>query len=278
VSVTIREALDTGTQWLRDAGVEGADRDVQILLAHAIGSEPSRLLLMAEQEVLPEQFRTFDGYLAAREQFQPVAQIIGSREFWGRRFKVTRDVLDPRPDTETLIEQALALGSQKSVLDIGTGSGILALTLAAEWPAARVVAADISDNALEVARENALNLGVEQRVEFALSDWFEAIMGTYDLIVSNPPYIAIQEMAGLSPDVRNWEPFIALTPGGDGLDAYRHISMRLSEFMTPDGVAIFEIGYAQGGAVQEIFRDAGFTQISLVQDINGLDRVVIVKN
>ncbi len=276
MSVTIREALDTGAKWLSDAGVEGAARDVQILLAHALGVEPSRLLLMENDEVLPEDFRKYDEYLAAREQFQPVAQIIGGRDFWGRRFKVTRDVLDPRPDSETLIEQALAGGERQRVLDLGTGSGILGITLAAEWPKARVIATDISTPALEIAAENAAAHGVEKRMEFVPSDWFEMVGGTFDLIISNPPYIALEEMAGLSPDVRNWEPFLALTPGGDGMDPYRIIAAGLGDYMDKDAMALFEIGYKQGADVSAIFRAAGFDKVSVLQDLNGLDRVVKV--
>lgn len=276
MSVTVHEALETGAKWLGHAGVEGAERDVRILLAKALDCDPTRLLLMEDDEVLPEQFRKYDEYLAAREQFQPVSQIIGGREFWSRWFKVTRDVLDPRPDTETLIELALAAGPRKRVLDLGTGSGILGITLAAEWPEARVIATDISTSALEVAAHNAAETGVDARMEFVPSDWFEMVAGKFDLIVSNPPYISMDEMGTLSPDVRNWEPFLALTPGGDGMDAYRIIASMLEQYLEVDGMALFEIGHSQGAAVGAIFRDAGFGAVTVSKDLGGHDRIVTV--
>ena len=217
------------------------------------------------------------GDIAKREKFQPVSQIIGGREFWGRWFNVTSDVLDPRPETETIIDLALQHGPAERVLDLGTGSGILAVTLAAEWPEVRAVAVDISQDALNIAAKNAESHNVTNRVNFGLSDWFDAVSGQFDLIVSNPPYIAASEMGTLSPDVRNWEPFMALTPGGDGLEAYRTIAFMLGQFLAEDGVALFEIGYAQGADVVGIFENAGFTNVSVLQDMGGKDRVVIVK-
>ncbi len=276
MSVTVREALATGAKWLEDAGVEGAERDVQILLAKAMGIEPGALLLNEDEDVHPQQFRIYDEYLAAREKFQPVSQIIGGREFWGRWFKVTRDVLDPRPDTESLVEKALEGGARQRVLDLGTGSGILAVTLAAEWPEVRVIATDISTPALEIAAENAQAHGVSGRIQFAESDWFEQVGGTFDLIVSNPPYISLAEMGDLSPDVRNWEPFLALTPGGDGLDAYRIIAAGLENYLDEGGLALFEIGFRQGADVVEIFRAAGFGKVTVSKDLSGHDRIVAV--
>ena len=277
MSVTVNDALTTATKWLTDAGIPNADVDARMLLAHAMDTEASRLLLISDDEVHPDVFRTFDGYLAKREKFQPVSQIIGGREFWGRWFSVTPDVLDPRPETETIIDLALKQGPSARVLDLGTGSGILAVTLAAEWPEALAIAVDISQEALDIAIKNAAAHEVSERVSFTISDWFDAVAGQFDLIVSNPPYIAAAEMGSLSPDVRNWEPFMALTPGGDGLEAYRTISFMLGQFLADDGVALFEIGYAQGADVVKIFQNAGFANVTVSQDMGGKDRVVSVK-
>ena len=277
MSVTVNEALTAATKWLTDAGIPNADTDARMLLAHAMDCEASRLLLIPDDEVHPDTFRTFDSYLAKREKFQPVSQIIGGREFWGRWFNVTPDVLDPRPETETIIDLALKQGPFTRVLDLGTGSGILAVTLAAEWPEALAIAVDISQEALDIAVNNAVAHDVAGRVNFVRSDWFDAVAGQFDLIVSNPPYIAASEMGTLSPDVRNWEPFMALTPGGDGLEAYRTIAFMLGQFLTEDGAALFEIGYAQGADVVEIFQNAGFTKVSVSQDMSGKDRVVTVE-
>ena len=277
MSVTVHEALTTATAWLKDAGIPNADIDARVLLANAMGCEPSRLILMEDDEVHPDVFRTFDGYLASREKFQPVSQIIGGREFWGRWFSVTPDVLDPRPETESLIETALQHGPFERILDLGTGSGILAVTLAAEWAEARAIAIDISNEAIAVATKNAAAHEVSDRVNLIVSNWFDAVAGQFDLIVSNPPYIAAAEMGELSPDVRNWEPFLALTPGGDGLDSYRTIASMLNDFLADKGLALFEIGYTQAADVVEIFQAAGFANVVVSQDLGGKDRVVAVK-
>ncbi len=278
MSVTVRDALNTATTWLTDAGIPNADVDARFLLAHAMGCEPSRLILMEDDEVHPDVFRAFDGYLASREKFQPVSQIVGGREFWGRWFSVTPDVLDPRPETESLIEVALLQGPFQRVLDLGTGSGILAVTLAAEWLDARAIAIDISSEAIAVATKNAAAHNVADRVNLIVSNWFDAVAGQFDLIVSNPPYIAAAEMAGLSPDVRNWEPFLALTPGGVGLESYRTIASTLGEFLAEEGLALFEIGHAQAVDVVKIFQEAGFANVTVSRDLGGKDRVVAVKN
>lgn len=277
MSVSVHEALTTATKWLTDSGIPNANADARVLLAHAMGCEPSRLILMESEEVHPDVFRKFDGYLAAREKFQPVSQIIGGREFWGRWFEVTQDVLDPRPETETLIEVALQSGPFERILDLGTGSGILAVTLAAEWAATRAVAVDISSKAITVALKNAADHDVTERVNLSVSNWFDAVSGQFDLIVSNPPYITADEMGELSPDVRHWEPFLALTPGGDGLDAYRTISTMLDQYLANDGLALFEIGHAQGADVVKLFKVAGFADVTIYKDLGGKDRVVVVK-
>ena len=277
MSVTVREALANATIWLKEAGIPNADIDARFLLAHAMSCDPSRLILLEDEEVQPDVFRSFDGYLAAREKFQPVSQIIGGREFWGRWFSVTPDVLDPRPETETLIDVALQHGPFQRILDLGTGSGILAVTLAAEWGETRAIAVDISSEAIAIANKNAAAHGVADRVNLIVSNWYDAVAGQFDLIVSNPPYITAVEMAELSPDVRNWEPFIALTPGGDGLDSYRTIASSLSRFLSDDGLALFEIGHTQAVDVVSIFQDAGFANVTKLQDLGGKDRVVTVK-
>ena len=277
MSVTVHDALTTATKWLTDAGIPNADVDARVLLSHAMGCEPSRLILMEEEEVHPEVFRTFDSYLASREKFQPVSQIIGGREFWGRWFNVTPDVLDPRPETESLIEAALQHGPCERILDLGTGSGVLAVTLAAEWKDARAVAVDISSEAIAIAIKNATAHEVLDRINLNVSNWFDGVAGQFDLIVSNPPYISAAEMGVLSPDVRHWEPFLALTPGGDGLESYRTIASMLGQFLADEGLALFEIGHTQGADVVKIFQGAGFANVTISQDLGGKDRVVAVK-
>ncbi|MDZ4137783.1 MAG: peptide chain release factor N(5)-glutamine methyltransferase, partial [Erythrobacter sp.] len=211
--------------------------------------------------------------LTARLCRQPVSQIIGNRLFWGRAFRVTPDVLDPRPETECLIEAALAAPCSR-VLDLGTGSGVIAVTLLAERPEAQGLASDISTVALAVARENAARHGLGDRLRFKQSDWFEAITGRFDLIVSNPPYITATEMATLCPEVRDWEPHLALTPGGDGLDAYRAIAAGAMSHLLSSGRLIVEIGPTQAAAVTALFVAAGMIVTATLQDLDGRDRVV----
>jgi release factor glutamine methyltransferase len=219
---------------------------------------------------------TFEALIRRRLDHEPVARIIGRRMFWGRDFKITLQVLDPRPETETLIAAALELegAPPATFLDLGTGSGIIAVTLAAEWPGARGFATDLSDDALAVARENAAAHGVEARIGFARADWFAGVIGQFDLIVSNPPYIAADEMAGLAPEVRGHDPEPALTPGGDGLGAYRAIAAGAPAHLAPGGHLLVEIGPSQGAAVAALFRAAGLVGVRVLPDLDNRDRVV----
>jgi release factor glutamine methyltransferase len=274
--------MSTGTQllvWasklLRAAQVDEPAVDARILLAFALGIERSRLTLVLPDEVAAPSQDAFKRAIEARVDRQPVAQIIGKRAFYGRDFIVTGDVLDPRPDTELLVEKALQHPFE-SVLDLGTGSGCIILTLLAETLRATGVGGDVSSAALKVARRNAQAFDLEGRVEFFEGSWFDPLSGgaQFDLIVSNPPYISDVEMASLAPEVQKWEPHLALTPGGDGLDCYREIAKNASGFLAPKGRLIVEIGAAQGGAVKSLFLGAGYSQVQVLKDLSGYDRVV----
>ncbi|MFI0395437.1 peptide chain release factor N(5)-glutamine methyltransferase [Paracoccus jiaweipingae] len=268
---TIRQALRDAVAALDGAGLADPARDARRLLAAALGVETGRLVLMADDALSDADAAVFDAWLRQRQQRRPVAQITGWRDFWGHRFAVTRDTLDPRPDTETLVAHALDL-PWRSVLDLGTGTGAILISLLAERKAARGLGVDLSPAALAVARDNARRIGVA--ADFAESDWFSAVTGRFDLIVSNPPYIALDEMPALDPDVREWEPHLALTDGGDGLGAYRVIAARAGAFLNRPGRLAVEIGPAQGAAVSALLRDAGFEQVTVIADLNGRDRVV----
>jgi len=203
-----------------------------------------------------------------------VSRIIGRRMFWGRNFRITPHVLDPRPETETLVAEALAGPAPARLLDLGTGSGILAITLLAEWAQAEALASDLSPEALIVARSNAEDLGVADRLTLIEADWFSGIDARFELIVSNPPYIAAGEMDGLDPEVREHDPEIALTPGGDGLDAYRAIAAGAGARLAPGGRLLVEIGPTQGAQVTALFRAAGLVDVEVLPDLDGRDRVV----
>ncbi|MGB8621991.1 MAG: peptide chain release factor N(5)-glutamine methyltransferase, partial [Paracoccaceae bacterium] len=231
-----------------------------------------RLTLVLPEPLAPDAQARFDSMIARRTGREPVSHITGTRAFYGRDFRVTAAVLDPRPDTETLIDHVLA-GCFSSVLDLGTGSGCILLTLLAERPGATGLGVDLSDAALCVARENAARLGVTT-AEFIGSDWFDAVKGRFDLIVANPPYIAAAEMSDLAPEVRDWEPRMALCPGDDGLSAYRSILSGATAHLAPGGRVLVEIGASQGQAVAGLFRQAGLDNIAVHADLGGKDRVV----
>lgn len=273
--MTLARALRDGVARLAAAGIEGAAGDARALLSFATGIAPGRLTLHLPEDLAPEAAARFEAALAARVARQPVAQITGQRLFWGRPFRVTRDVLDPRPETEVLVAAALEQPFAR-VLDLGTGTGAILLSLLGDRPVATGIGVDLSPAALAVAQANAGALGLTDRVTFRPSDWFAAVPETgFDLIVSNPPYIAADEMAGLAPEVRDWEPHLALTPGGDGLAAYRRIAEGAPARLAPGGWLMVEIGPTQGPAVAEMFRAAGLSDVAIRPDLDGRDRVVV---
>jgi release factor glutamine methyltransferase len=273
---TASMVLRSGTKLLREAIGDGAPRDARILMAHTLNVPADRLTLELSRTVTPMQVAQFEHAIHRRAADTPISHITGKRAFWKHEFRVTPAVLDPRPDTETLIELALLGPPPKTILDLGTGSGCILLSLLAEIKTATGIGTDISKDALAVARENAETLNLSDRVSLSQSDWFSDVTGSYDLIVSNPPYITEAEMADLAPDVHNFEPHLALTPGGDGLSAYRKIALQLSQFLAPQGRAFFEIGKDQGPDVREIFESNGFASVSVHPDLNGHARIVAV--
>lgn len=270
---SLTQALVPAVARLRAAGVEDAPRDARLLLAHAAGIAPDRLTLHLQDALDDDAAGAYEALIARRCAREPVSHLTGQRLFWGRNFKVSRDVLDPRPETEILIVEALKAPFAR-VLDLGTGSGAILLTLLAECPLASGVASDLSPAALAVARSNAMALGVDGRARFVEGSWFAPVDGEFDLIVSNPPYIAADEMAGLSPDVLLHEPHMALSPGGDGLQPYRDIAAGALAHLAPKGRLLVEIGPTQGAAVAEFFAKAGLVDVRVIPDFDGRDRVV----
>lgn len=272
--MTVAETLRAATVRLRAGGIDSAPRDARLLLAEAIGCPPDRLTLLAHEALDAAATDTFDAMLASRLERRPVSQILGRRLFWNRSFAVTSDVLDPRPETETLIGAALAGPAPASILDLGTGSGVILLTLLAEWPDARGIGTDLSAPALAVAAGNAQELGLAARARFLRADWFAGITGHFDLVVCNPPYIAAAEVERLSPEVRDWEPRAALTAGPTGLEAYHRIAARLGSVLAPGGRALFEFGAGQDADVGAIFQEQGFTVAGFHEDLDGRKRVI----
>jgi len=262
--------LAAATLRLRAAGCDTPELDARLLFQAATGLAREDLILAPEQLIAPEKRARFEGFLQRREAREPVSRILGEREFYGRSFRVTPDVLDPRPDTETLIDAALPLMPEGArILDLGTGTGAIAATLLAERPDASGVAVDVSEAALAVARGNAARLGVADRLILALGSWFSPVSGRFDIIASNPPYIPAAEIAGLSPDVRNFDPVLALLGGEDGLDPYRLIAAGAAAHLNPGGHVLVEIGAGQAPAIGEIFAAHGFGLRAAHADLGG---------
>lgn len=273
--MTGNEALRAAIPRLQAAGIPDAPRDARALLCHAAGIAPDRLTLHLSDPLTPEAEAAFDTAITRRANREPVSHITGTRLFWGRSFRVTPDTLDPRPETEILVETALAEPFLK-VLDLGTGTGCILLSCLASMPMAQGTGTDIHPATLTVAEDNARALNLSSRARFLFSDWFTAVPGRFDLILSNPPYIAEEEMASLSPEVLR-EPRRALTPGGDGLDAYRAIATGAPARLMPGGRLIVEIGPTQGTAVATLFAAQGLTDIRILPDLDGRDRVVAAR-
>lgn len=271
--MTAAQAMVAATARLRAAGVPDPARDARVLLAHAARIEAARVTLIAPEDLAQDIADRYEQLIALRAVRVPVSHLLGEREFYGRRFKVSGDVLDPRPDTETLIEAALAMPFNR-VLDLGIGSGCILVTLLAENTKATGLGIDLSEIACLQASANAVLHRVQARAEIRQSDWLNQVQGQFDLIVSNPPYIALDEMAGLAAEVRQHEPEMALTDGGDGLGAYRRIADSVLAHLQIGGRLIVEIGPTQAAAVMAILAQAGLVGLRIVHDMDGRDRVI----
>lgn len=271
--MTLRELVAQTSGDLRGCDIESYVRDARALCAFALGIQPDQVSINANMGVTAPQQEVLLSLIKKRCERMPISRIIGSRLFWGRIFEINKYVLDPRGDTETLIALALEKPAKK-ILDLGTGTGNLAITLLCEWPEAYAIATEISSDALNVAKRNADSHKVTERLDFKESDWFENISSKFDLIVSNPPYISSDEIDELERDVKDYDPLIALSPGKDGLLAYRKIGRDAFSCLEVSGRLILEIGIFQGPEVTQILELFGFKQIETHKDLEGHDRVV----
>ncbi|MFX0545810.1 peptide chain release factor N(5)-glutamine methyltransferase [Roseovarius sp. S1116L3] len=269
---SIAQAVRELAAVFEQAGIDSAARDARVLMAGALGIGTGRLSLHEGDALAPDTEARLRDYAAQRLERRPISHILGRRAFYEHEFEVTPDVLDPRPETEALVSAALS-GPFDSVLDLGTGSGAILLSLLAARPEARGVGTDISQAALGVAGRNAARLDVADRAKLIRSDWFGAVTGRFDLIVSNPPYIAATEMADLAPELA-YEPRVALTDEADGLTAYRAICAGAGAHLAANGRVMVEIGWKQGARVAELMQEAGLADVRILPDLDGRDRVV----
>ncbi|WP_262693013.1 peptide chain release factor N(5)-glutamine methyltransferase [Kordiimonas aestuarii] len=254
--------------------------DAEILLSHALGWPPLRVYSDRDHVLDVKALATLAGMQARRLAGEPVAYIIGVQEFWGLEFTVGMDTLIPRADTETLVEAALASlkgGHASKILDLGTGTGCILLSLLSELPDATGVGSDVSEGAVSLARQNADRLGLATRARFTMSDWFSEIMapeGGFHAVVSNPPYIPAGDISDLMTDVRDFEPMSALDGGADGLDPYRLITRDAPTFLADGGLLAVEVGVGQADDVMAMFERAGFAKVRSYTDLAGIVRVV----
>jgi release factor glutamine methyltransferase len=271
-----------GRERLIAAGIseDQARLDAELLARHALGWDRAVWLASRRDEATDPFVAEYRDLLARRAAREPVSLITGAREFWGLQFDTKPGVLIPRFETELLVEEALeelAGVEAPRIADVGTGSGCLAIALAHDLPRARIVATDLSSLALEVARGNAAKHGVTDRVRFVLTDMLDGVSDSFDMIVSNPPYVQSGDREGLVPEVRDHEPALALFGGTDGLDAIRAVVARTPACLSPGGRLILEFGYAQDERVCEIARNAGLTVLRVREDLQGIPRVVVLK-
>lgn len=274
-SWTVLKLLRWTAEYFNGRGIDSARLDAELLLADTLGLDRVGLYLNFERPLQADELAVYREQVRRRAGREPLAYILGRTEFWSLPLRVTPAVLIPRPDTELLVEQALArVAGAARVLDVGTGSGALAIALAHERPECAVTAIDLSAAALAVAADNARANGVAERIDFAEGDLAVLPMGPFDLVVANPPYIPHGDLAALMPDVRDFEPRLALDGGADGLDAYRALAGQARRVLAAAGWLLVEVGIGQAAAVQQLFAGAGLTEVFTARDLAGIERVV----
>ncbi len=280
--VTVLEVIQRSTEFLTRKGVDSPRLQVELLLAHVLKMARMKLYLNFDRVLKEPELESLRGLVMRRAEREPLQHIVGSTSFCGFEFQVNRNVLIPRPETELLAERAwkfLEGRESATVLDFGTGSGCLAITIALKSPASIVHAVDVSEAALAVARENSLRLGAGERVVFHSGDGFSAVPGdlTFDVLVSNPPYIASAEIPTLEPEVRDFDPMLALDGGADGLDFYRRLATNGRARVKASGKLMIELGAGQHDYVSRLFTNEGWTVEAVEKDYAGIERILIAR-
>ena len=279
---TLLETYQKTKKTFQDCGIDTPDLDARILVLHATGLKREDLIMHGDFSVTDEQAQNIQDFEARRLSGEPVSRILGHREFYGMDFQLSEQTLDPRPDTEILVETVLnnikEVDKNIRILDLGTGTGCIVLSLLASLPNATAVAVDISEDAVVTAKKNAEELGLLERCDIRVLDWKEQDvvkeLGQFDILVSNPPYIRTLDIETLSLEVKGFDPYAALDGGTDGLDCYREIADILPDLLKEDGICAVEIGWDQAEDVKKILHDAGFTQQIVEKDLAGHDRCI----
>lgn len=284
-TVSVDGAFQDAMKRFEDAGIDSSRIDARLLLGFVLGGGAEQVLAQSGRDLTQAESQHLEDLVRRRAKREPISHILGTREFWSLPFKVTAATLTPRPDTETVIDAALDAVTQppRRVLDLGTGSGCILLALLSEWKDAQGLGMDASQEALDVAKENAATLGLNERAQFVLGDWtaphwVRDLGAPFDVVVSNPPYILDGDVAKLDVDVRDFEPTGALVGGPDGLDAYRAIVDSLPEILAPLGLVIFEVGINQAEDVSNILINKGFSVVERRRDLSGIERAVVARH
>lgn len=279
MSLTLLQAWQSAKTRLEAVGLVGPVIDARLLVEAAADATRADIVTDPHRALTSEQEARLADYVSRRERREPVSHILGRKGFWKVMLAVNADVLTPRPETEVIVDYVLKQFPEQmafNILDLGVGSGAIILSILAERPAAKGLATDISDEALAVARENAANLGLASQVAFARGDWTAGLADeSFDVVVSNPPYIASEVIETLDPEVKHFDPRIALDGGPDGLDAYRNLAPEIMRVLKPGGVFAVEIGYDQKDAVEALFNAAGGHEVWTIKDLSTHDRVVV---
>jgi len=274
--VLLRDTITNGTRRLAAAGIDDPALDARLLIAHALGCDRAALLTQGARVLTENEIQKIEEMIARRAAREPVHRIMGNRDFWGLSFGLNEATLEPRPDSETLIEAALKAFSHppRRLLDLGTGTGCLLLALLHEWPTATGLGIDAAPRALDQARANARRLGLEARASFRVGDWLSGLDERFDLIVCNPPYIPSKDIEGLQPEVRLHDPIAALDGGVEGLEPYRHLIPLLPRFLNAGGHAFFEVGTGRAQAVETLMKTNGLCDIETSFDLASIPRCI----
>ena len=278
--LTVGRYLNQIAQRLEEAGIESPRLDARIMVSHVLRMEPSEVFLRSNDRIDLALQDNINALVERRLAKEPVSRITGKREFWGLSFELSADTLDPRPDTETLVEVVLEMKANFAdrpikILDLGTGTGCILLALLNECPKASGVGIDVSAGAVSVARSNAQRLGLSDRAKFAVADWADGIKDEFDIVVSNPPYVAEVDRNTLPEDVERYDPSTALFGGSDGFDAYHTLIPEVNRVLCPSGFCAIEVGVDQAGTVSEMMRSAGFDILDHRYDLSGIVRCIV---
>lgn len=276
----VGELICSGGRMLSEKGIGTAYLDAEILMGHVLGCGREDVFVRYNEMLDQARIDCFMELIERRRKREPVAYITGRKEFFSREFIVSHKVMIPRPETETVVERVMdiiALNNIKNMLDLGTGSGIIAITVSLNFPELQICATDISDDALNVARKNAMLHGVQSRIEFVKSDLFSGLYPgeKFDLIVTNPPYIPSGIIPLLDPEVRDYEPRVAIDGGPDGLDVIRRIARDSPRYLEKGGFLVMEIGEGQGPSVLEILKGSNYIDCMIFKDLSGIERCIV---